>query len=56
MLEISGSGKYEIDFSTNLNKIPSQNDEKSSPADITRERITPDKLPEDLGLKDVSYP
>lgn len=28
--------------------------EKSSPREHSRERITPDKLPEDLGLKEVS--
>lgn len=28
--------------------------EKSSPRENSRERITPDKLPEELGLKQVS--
>lgn len=47
---IAGSDKSE-----NNHKVFNGSSDAADKSSPTRERITPDKLPDDLGLKEVSY-
>lgn len=52
-LTITGSERNGNPYHINSVHSFEQHSTKSSPSDSNREKITPDKLPDDLGLKEV---